>query len=97
MPKVSGRVVEVPVQPNVPVKKGNALFRIDPREFQYNVDRFKDFASGAGYERSAIVRSLHDLCCRGIERANMKVALREWDFDTGFNKRVVHGDSDVTA
>src|SRR5262245_17874994 len=30
VPQVRGRVVEVPVEPNSPVKKGAVLFRIDP-------------------------------------------------------------------
>lgn len=33
------RVVEVPVAPNAPVKQGEVLFRLDPRPFQYEVDR----------------------------------------------------------
>lgn len=37
----AGRVVEVPVQPNVPVKNGDVLFRIDPRPFEYEVSRLK--------------------------------------------------------
>jgi multidrug resistance efflux pump len=32
--RVTGRVVEVPVEPNKPVKKGDVLFRIDPVPFQ---------------------------------------------------------------
>ncbi len=33
------RVVEVPVKPNMPLKKGDVLFRLDPRPYQYEVDR----------------------------------------------------------
>lgn len=33
------RVVEVPVKPNVPLKKGEVLFRLDARPYQYEVDR----------------------------------------------------------
>lgn len=39
IPSVSGRVVEVPAQPLVPMKKGDVLFKLDPRPFQYDVDR----------------------------------------------------------
>lgn len=40
-PRISapGRVSEVPIQPNTPLKKGDVLFRIDPRPFQTEVDR----------------------------------------------------------
>ena len=38
VPLVKGRVVEVPVQPNQPVKKGDVLFRIESEPFQLKVD-----------------------------------------------------------
>ena len=41
IPVVSGQVVEVPVTPNAPLKKGDVLFRIDPRPYQYAVDQKK--------------------------------------------------------
>lgn len=37
--QVSGIVSEVPVQPNVPIKAGEVLFRIDPTVYQARVDR----------------------------------------------------------
>ena len=37
VPDVSGEVIDVPVQPNVPVKVGDVLFRIDPVPFQAQV------------------------------------------------------------
>ena len=37
VPRVTGRVIEVPVEPNRPVKKGDVLFRIDPVPFQLKV------------------------------------------------------------
>ena len=37
VPRVTGRVIEVPVEPNRPVKKGDVLFRIDPIPFQLKV------------------------------------------------------------
>ena len=39
LPRVTGRVIEVPVEPNRLTRKGDVLFRIDPRPFQYEVDR----------------------------------------------------------
>lgn len=38
VPLVKGRVVEVPVQANQPVKKGDVLFRIESEPFQLKVD-----------------------------------------------------------
>jgi multidrug resistance efflux pump len=34
LPGVKGRVVEVPVAANVPLKEGDVLFRVDPRPYQ---------------------------------------------------------------
>ncbi|MFA6314689.1 MAG: biotin/lipoyl-binding protein, partial [Sterolibacterium sp.] len=36
-PTVGGRVIEVPVTPNVPLKAGDILFRIDPSRYQNTV------------------------------------------------------------
>jgi multidrug resistance efflux pump len=38
VPQVRGRVIEVPVDPNRPVKKGAVLFRIDPTPYQLQVN-----------------------------------------------------------
>ena len=38
VPRVTGRVIEVPVEPNRPVKKGDVLFRVDPVPFQLKVN-----------------------------------------------------------
>jgi len=38
VPQVKGRVTEVPVQPNRPVKKGDVLFKIDPTPYQLQVN-----------------------------------------------------------
>ncbi len=38
IPNVSGQVTEVPVEPNVPLKKGDVLFKIDPTIYQAAMD-----------------------------------------------------------
>jgi multidrug resistance efflux pump len=37
VPRVSGQVTEVPIEPNRPIKKGDVLFKIDPLPFQLAV------------------------------------------------------------
>src|SRR5215470_17398366 len=37
IPQVKGKVIEVPVEPNRPVKKGAVLFRIDPTPYELTV------------------------------------------------------------
>ena len=41
VPRVTGRVIEVPVEPNQHVKKGDVLFKIDPTPFQLEVNRIE--------------------------------------------------------
>jgi multidrug resistance efflux pump len=41
VPRVTGRVIEVPVEPNRPVKKGDVLFRVDPVPFELEVQAAK--------------------------------------------------------
>lgn len=41
VPTVTGKVTEVPVQPNQHVKKGDVLFKIDPEPFQLKVNNLK--------------------------------------------------------
>ena len=37
VPQVRGQVIEVPVEPNRPVKKGDVLFRMDPTPYELRV------------------------------------------------------------
>ena len=56
VPRVPGRVIDVPVEPNRLTRKGDVLFRIDPRPFQYEVDRLEahlaSTAAGVQAQRS---------------------------------------------
>lgn len=40
-PQVTGRVVNVPVEPNVELDPGEVIFEIDPRPYQYRVDQLE--------------------------------------------------------
>src|SRR3954469_9155176 len=37
VPRVTGQVTEVPIEPNRPIKKGDVLFKLDPTPFQATV------------------------------------------------------------
>ena len=41
LPGVRGRVIEVPVETNKPLKQGDVLFRIDPKPYEYLVNQKK--------------------------------------------------------
>ncbi len=38
VPDVAGQVIDVPIEPNVPIKENDVLFRIDPTPFKAQVD-----------------------------------------------------------
>lgn len=41
VPWVQGQVVSIPAKPNLPIKKGDVLFEIDPTSYQYAVNQAK--------------------------------------------------------
>jgi multidrug resistance efflux pump len=55
-PQVAGRVVRVAVSDNAPVAQGSVLFEIDPRPYQYEVDRLRAELAQAQQE----VQTLHE-------------------------------------
>jgi len=80
LPGVKGRVMEVPVQANVPVKQGDELFRIDPRPYQYVVDQKKALLAEAEQNVRQLKASL-DQATAAAERANVQLKLAQTDFD----------------
>src|SRR3954453_2411812 len=47
VPRVSGQVTEVPIEPNRPIKKGDVLFKIDPVPFEAAVKAAQATLQGA--------------------------------------------------
>jgi multidrug resistance efflux pump len=71
VPRVTGRVIEVPVQPNRPIKKGDVLFRIDPVPFQLkvnaaraNVDQLRAKLIGSRANQRTYVEQLREVTNR---------------------------------
>ena len=58
VPNVEGQVIEVPVQANTPLKRGDVLFRIDPRPFQYEVDRLEAALADANASAAQLEQQL---------------------------------------
>ena len=80
LPTVKGRVVEVPVQANAPLKEGDVLFRIDPKPFEYVVA--KDKAALAEAEQSVKqLKASFDQAAAQAERANAQLQLAEQNYD----------------
>ena len=80
LPTVKGRVVEVPVQANAPLKEGDVLFRIDPKPFEYVVAQGK--AALAEAEQSVKqLKASFDQAAAQAERANAQLQLAEQNYD----------------
>ena len=56
VPSVAGEVIDVPVQPNVPLKAGDVLFKIDPVPYQAALDQYSAqlLRDQAGLEKDRI-------------------------------------------
>ncbi len=58
VPDVKGRVIEVAVRPNRPVKQGDVLFRMDPLPYQYEVDRLEAMLADANTHAAQLKETL---------------------------------------
>jgi multidrug resistance efflux pump len=58
VPQVRGVVIEVPVEANKPLKKGDVLFRIDPQPYQIEVDRLRALLAGKNSKFAQLAEQL---------------------------------------
>jgi multidrug resistance efflux pump len=80
LPTVKGRITEVPVQPNLPLKEGDVLFRIDPRPYQYTVDQKK--AALADAEQNVLqLKTKLDQATAEAQKANAQVERAQIEFE----------------
>jgi multidrug resistance efflux pump len=68
IPSVQGSVVEVPVTPNVPLKKGDVLFRLDSRPYRFAVEG-KQAALAEAEQNVQQLKSALDAANSGINEA----------------------------
>ena len=80
LPTVKGRVSEVPVKSNTPLKEGDELFRIDPKPYQYIVDQKKASLAEAEQNVKQLKASL-DQTTAGAERAEAQLQLAQQTYD----------------
>ena len=80
LPTVKGRVVEVPVQANAPLKEGDVLFRIDPKPFEYVVAEKKAALAEAEQNVKQLKASL-DQAAAQAGGANAQLQLAEQNYD----------------
>jgi multidrug resistance efflux pump len=58
-PNVTGQVIAIPAKPNVPMKKGDVLFQIDPAPFQYTVTQLQA-SLAAAKQQTQILKSNYE-------------------------------------
>lgn len=91
LPTVKGRVVEVPVQSNAPLKQGDVLFRVDPKPFQYVVDEKKAALAEAEQNVDQLKAAL-DQATAAAEKSNAQLQLAQQNYDRQaelFEKKVI--------
>src|SRR5580704_1103016 len=90
-PTVKGRVTEVPVEPNTPLKEGDILFRVDPKPYQYVVDQKKASLTEAE-QKVAQLKAALDRASAETEKANSQRQLAQENYDRQaelFGKKVI--------
>ncbi|ASI93904.1 HlyD family secretion protein [Vibrio rotiferianus] len=85
---VRGRVIEVPVQPNQPLQKGDVLFRIDPIPFQAEVDKLRAKVKEASQGALGLESSVQEAQAAVLKAlAERDKAQREFDrYQRGFDR-----------
>jgi multidrug resistance efflux pump len=80
VPQVKGRVVEVPVKPNVALRKGDPLFSIDPAPYQFVVEQKKAALAEAQQGVYQLKASL-DQASASLAKVNAQLALAQVNYD----------------
>lgn len=80
VPQVRGIVIEVPVAANTPLREGDVLFRIDPRPFQFEVDRLEAMLAGMNTKAAQLEARLAAAEADvNVARSNLLVSESEYD------------------
>ncbi len=72
-PRVAGPIIEIPIKDNQPVKKGDLLFRIDPRTFEAALEQ----AKGLLAQTKAKLTDLEANAKRAVDLLQQNVISRE--------------------
>jgi multidrug resistance efflux pump len=91
LPGVRGRVTEVPVEANAPLKEGSVLFRIDPGPYEYVVTQKRASLAEAEQSVKQLKASL-DQASADVEKARAQLRLQQDNYDRQqqlFDRKVV--------
>ncbi|WP_247818670.1 biotin/lipoyl-binding protein [Bradyrhizobium sp. 40] len=72
-PNVTGQIVAMPVKPNVPVKRDDVLFQIDPAPFQYKVTRLQA-SLAAAKQQTNILKANYEQATANVAGLTAQVA-----------------------
>jgi multidrug resistance efflux pump len=75
-----GRVLQVNVEANRPLKKGDVVFLIDPQPFQFDVDRLKA-SLAASQQGVPELQAAYEQAKAGRQRAEAQTALAQQTYD----------------
>jgi len=82
LPTVRGQVTEVPVTANAPLKKGDVLFKLDPRPYQFVVDQ-KSAALAEAEQNVRGMKAAYDAAQSGVDEATAARDRARQSFDRG--------------
>lgn len=91
LPAVPGRVIDVPVEANAPLKQGDVLFKIDPAPYQYLVDE-KSAQLADAQQNVKQLKAALDQAKAQTERARSQQHLAQSNYDRQaelYKKRVI--------
>jgi len=91
LPGVKGRVVEVPVKTNSPLKPGDLLFRIDPAPYRHVVDQ-KQASLAEAEQQVRQLKAAYQQATSTAQRANAQLQLAQQNYDRQadlFKKEIV--------
>jgi multidrug resistance efflux pump len=94
VPQVRGTVIEVPVEANQPLKKGDVLFRIDPQPYQIEVDRLRASLAGKN-SKFAQLAEQHAGAVAAINQARANLLVSESTFDRQLRESYERSKSEV--
>jgi multidrug resistance efflux pump len=75
-PNVTGQIVAIPVEPNLPVKANDVLFQIDPAPFQYKVTQLRA-SLAAAQQQTEILKSNYKQATANVAGLTTQVAFNE--------------------
>jgi multidrug resistance efflux pump len=87
VPRVTGRVIDVPVEGGDTVEKDAVLFRVDPRPFQYEVDRLRadlnETRSNAAIAKAEYERNQQARRTGAVSQSSVDVAKSRYEAESG--------------